>query len=136
MKIQANAIGLGGYILWDIHGISMGKHLKKKTDGKIGKITMFHGKTHYKWGKSPCLMGKLTINDHFNSKLLVYQWISSGYPVDIPGFGMFLNMFDYPISSHRQGNQADSRQMCSWGRFPTPMAARCDDSSGVSAVFP
>ena len=63
------------------------------------------------------------------------QWISSGYE-GIQWISLVLaclSMFDYPISS---SHRFSADQMCSWGRFPTPMAARCDDSSGVSAVFP
>ena len=51
----------------------------------LWKITIFHGKTHYKWPETynklwkipPFFMGKLTISmTIFNSKLLVYQRVN------------------------------------------------------------
>ena len=72
--------------IWENHGTKWGGSTKScsikdwgwpswfslETNKKLWNITMFHGKTHYfyghlqlNYGKSPFLMGKSTINHHF-----------------------------------------------------------------------
>ena len=58
------------------------------------------GKLSHNYGKSPCFMGKLTISMAiFNSKLLVYQRVSSINPIQIT-IKSHSNHHKIPLKSH------------------------------------